>query len=94
MLPSRISRNRLKFLQDLIPNTSGTAVASYSSNVYCGQFSRGHRLFITLLGSLLDVVLQILRFTIPAVKVCGMLLPPCGTTTHTPLKISAFISMT
>ncbi|OJA12343.1 hypothetical protein AZE42_02787 [Rhizopogon vesiculosus] len=31
----------------LIPNTNGTAVASYSSNVYCGQFSRDSSFYYT-----------------------------------------------
>ena len=37
------SRNiyREDLIHDIIPNTHGTAVASYPANVYCGQYSAG-----------------------------------------------------
>lgn len=28
-------------MEELVPNTNGTVVASYPSNVYCGQYSAG-----------------------------------------------------
>jgi WD repeat-containing protein 23 len=37
--PRSVHREDLAY--DLIPNTHGTAVASYSSNIYCGQYSLG-----------------------------------------------------
>ncbi|KAG1757821.1 WD40-repeat-containing domain protein [Suillus lakei] len=38
--------SRENMTSGLIPNTNGTAVASYAANVYCGQFSKDFRLHI------------------------------------------------
>lgn len=40
---SKASRtiHRQDLVHDLIPNTHGTAVATYLANIYCGQFSAG-----------------------------------------------------
>lgn len=39
--------SRTHYAQELIPNTNGTAVASYAANVYCGQFSKGQHLLLS-----------------------------------------------
>jgi WD repeat-containing protein 23 len=92
--PLCISWNELNLLQDLIPNTSGTAVASYDSNVYCGQFSRGHHHslprsdhYLTSLYRFFVLLYMLSRYVVYCY--CS-----CRTTIRTLLKISAFIFMT
>lgn len=43
----RGAMSRENMTNDLIPNTNGTAVASYASNVYSGQFSRDSSFYYT-----------------------------------------------
>ncbi|EGO04656.1 hypothetical protein SERLA73DRAFT_173890 [Serpula lacrymans var. lacrymans S7.3] len=38
---------REEFTSDLIPNSNGTAVASYGANIYCGQFSKDSTFYYT-----------------------------------------------
>lgn len=39
--------SRENMISELIPNTNGTAVASYAANVYCGQFSKDYSFYYT-----------------------------------------------
>lgn len=39
--------SRENMTSELIPNTNGTAVASYAANVYCGQFSKDSSFYYT-----------------------------------------------
>ncbi|KAG2358232.1 WD40-repeat-containing domain protein [Suillus spraguei] len=39
--------SRESMTSDLIPNTNGTAVASYAANIYCGQFSKDYSFYYT-----------------------------------------------
>ncbi|TFY79706.1 hypothetical protein EWM64_g4307 [Hericium alpestre] len=51
ILASRATKTRKFYREDvlsnLVPNTNGTAVASYDSNIYCGQFSADSTFYYT-----------------------------------------------